>query len=92
MVITNGYNVYPRNVEEAIYQHPNVEECIVAGIPDKSRGEIVKAWIKCKEGRELSTDDSSLRDNFFDIGMLFKTVLKRTSFSHGNSASIRIPE
>ncbi len=57
MIITNGYNVYPRNVEEAIYQHPNIEECIVAGIPDKSRGEIVKAWIKCKEGRELSTED-----------------------------------
>ena len=31
LIITNGYNVYPRNVEEAIYMHPNVEECIVAG-------------------------------------------------------------
>lgn len=57
MIITNGYNVYPRNVEEAIYQHPCVEECIVAGLPDKQRGEIVKAWIKLKEGRELSADD-----------------------------------
>jgi len=57
LIITNGYNVYPRHVEEAIYQHPSVEECIVAGIPDKQRGEIVKAWIKCKEGRELSADD-----------------------------------
>jgi long-chain acyl-CoA synthetase len=57
MIITNGYNVYPRNVEEAIYQHPNVEECIVAGIPDDNRGEIVKAWIKCKDGRVLSVED-----------------------------------
>jgi long-chain acyl-CoA synthetase len=57
MVITNGYNVYPRNVEEAIYQHPNVEECIVAGIPDRSRGEIVKVWIKLKDGRELTVED-----------------------------------
>ena len=57
MIITNGYNVYPRYVEEAIYLHPNVEECIVAGVPDASRGEIVKAWIKPKEGRELSVDD-----------------------------------
>jgi len=57
MIITNGYNVYPRNVEEAIYLHPNVEECIVAGLPDKQRGEIVKAWIKLKEGREMTPED-----------------------------------
>ncbi len=57
MIITNGYNVYPRNVEDAIYKHPNVEECIVAGLPDERRGEIVKAWIKIKDGRELSEED-----------------------------------
>lgn len=57
LIITNGYNVYPRHVEEAIYQHPSVEECIVAGIPDTQRGEIVKAWIKLRDGRELSVED-----------------------------------
>ena len=57
MIITNGYKVYPRNVEEAIYQHPAVEECIVAGIPDVSRGEIVKAWIKLKTGKTLAAED-----------------------------------
>lgn len=57
MIISNGYNIYPRNVEEAIYLHPNVEECIVAGLPDEQRGEIVKAWIKLKEGRELTVED-----------------------------------
>lgn len=57
MIITNGYNVYPRNVEEAIYQHFAVEECIVAGIPDPARGEIVKAWIKLKAGRELGAEE-----------------------------------
>lgn len=57
LIITNGYNVYPRNVEEAIYLHPSVEECIVAGLPDKQRGEIVKAWIKCKTGRFLTFED-----------------------------------
>lgn len=57
MIITNGYNVYPRNVEEAIYMHPSVEECIVAGIPDNRRGEAVKAWIKLKEGRDVSESD-----------------------------------
>jgi len=57
LIITNGYNVYPRNIEDAIYAHPAVEECIVAGIPDQNRGEIVKAWIKLKDGRELTVED-----------------------------------
>ena len=57
MIITNGYNVYPRNVEEAIYLHPCIEECIVAGVPDEARGEIVKAWIKLKPGMSLDEDN-----------------------------------
>ena len=71
LIITNGYNVYPRNVEEAIYQHPSVEECIVAGIPDTQRGEIVKAWIKLKDERELSPEDlkSFLADKISTIEM-----------------------
>lgn len=56
MIITNGYNVYPRNVEEAIYQHHAVEECIVAGLPDENRGEIVKAWIKLKDGESMTIE------------------------------------
>ncbi len=54
MIITNGYNVYPRNVEEAVYMHPDVEECIVAGIPDDQRGEVVKAWVKARDGANLT--------------------------------------
>ncbi len=56
MIITNGYNVYPRNVEEAIYAHDAVEECIVAGLPDANRGEIVKAWIKLKPGETVTIE------------------------------------
>jgi long-chain acyl-CoA synthetase len=57
LIITNGYNVYPRQVEEAIYLHADVEECIVAGIPDSQRGEIVKAWVKPKSGKTITEDD-----------------------------------
>jgi len=57
MIITNGYNVYPRNVEEAIYHHEAVEECIVAGLPDQNRGEIVKAWIKLKPGATMTIEE-----------------------------------
>lgn len=60
LIITNGYNVYPRHVEEAIYDHPAVEECIVGGLPDPERGEKVKAWIKLKAGRKLT--EAELRD------------------------------
>jgi long-chain acyl-CoA synthetase len=56
MIITNGYKVYPRHVEEAIYLNPAVEECIVAGLPDTARGEIVKAWVKPKEGANLTPE------------------------------------
>ena len=71
LIITNGYNVYPRNIEEAIYMHPNVEECIVAGLPDTNRGEIVKAWIKLKEGRELTAAElkSFLEDKISKLEM-----------------------
>lgn len=60
LIITNGYNVYPRHVEEAIYLHDAIEECIVGGLPDKNRGEIVKAWIKLKGGKSLT--ESELKD------------------------------
>jgi long-chain acyl-CoA synthetase len=59
MILAGGYNVYPRNVEEAIYQHPAVEECIVAGLPDSYRGQTVKAYIKRREGMAL--DEKTLR-------------------------------
>ncbi|MBO8171433.1 MAG: fatty acid--CoA ligase family protein [Bacillaceae bacterium] len=45
MVIVGGYNVYPREVEEVLYQHPDVVEAAVIGEPDEEYGEIVKAFI-----------------------------------------------
>jgi long-chain acyl-CoA synthetase len=50
MLLCGGFNVYPRNIEEAIYQHPSVEEVSVIGIPDDYRGEIPKAFVKLKTG------------------------------------------
>ncbi len=59
LILVGGYNVYPRNIEEEIYTHPAVAECIVAGVPDKLRGEAVWAWVKTKDGQSLG--DSDLR-------------------------------
>lgn len=50
LIISSGYNVYPRRIEEAIYEHPAVEEVTVIGIKDEYRGEAPKAFIKLKEG------------------------------------------
>ncbi len=57
LIICNGYNVYPRNIEEAINRHPVVEEVTVIGIPDKKHGEIPKAFIKCHAGQELEEEE-----------------------------------
>jgi long-chain acyl-CoA synthetase len=54
LIICSGYNVYPRRVEEALYEHPAVEEAVVIGIPDKYRGEAPKAFVKLKSGQSAS--------------------------------------
>jgi long-chain acyl-CoA synthetase len=51
MFLCGGYNVYPRVVEEAIMQHPDILECIVAGLPDPYRGQTVKAYLVMKPGK-----------------------------------------
>ncbi|MBL42626.1 MAG: dicarboxylate--CoA ligase PimA [Rhodospirillaceae bacterium] len=57
LVLVNGFNVYPRNVEEGIYKHPSIAEVTVIGIPDSSSGEAVKAFIKLKDGENLEVRD-----------------------------------
>jgi long-chain acyl-CoA synthetase len=48
MIISGGFNVYPQMIEQAIYEHPAVQEVIVIGIPDEYRGEAAKAFVKLK--------------------------------------------
>lgn len=50
MILSGGYNVFPRNIEEAIYEHPAVAEVTVIGIPDAYRGQSAKAFIALKPG------------------------------------------
>jgi long-chain acyl-CoA synthetase len=57
LIICSGFNVYPRRVEEAIYEHPAVEECTVIGIKDNYRGEAPKAFIKLKAGMTATAAD-----------------------------------
>lgn len=57
MVIVGGLNVYPREVEDVIYQLPEVADCAVIGVPSERRGEDVKAYVVLKEGQSLTEDD-----------------------------------
>jgi long-chain acyl-CoA synthetase len=50
MILSGGFNVFPRNIEEAIYEHPAVAEVTVIGIPDRYRGQSAKAFIALKTG------------------------------------------
>ncbi|MEI3613170.1 long-chain-fatty-acid--CoA ligase [Pseudogracilibacillus sp. SO30301A] len=57
LIIASGFNVYPIEIEDVIYQHPNVLEAAVVGIPDAYRGETIKAFVVLKEGAELTEED-----------------------------------
>ena len=57
LIICSGYNVYPRRIEEAIYDHPAVEEVTVIGIKDQYRGEAPKAFIKLRAGMTATEAD-----------------------------------
>jgi long-chain acyl-CoA synthetase len=57
LIIRGGYNVYPREVEEVLYEHPAVQEAAVVGMPDEHLGEEVGAAVALKKGEHVSEDD-----------------------------------
>ncbi|HLG86443.1 MAG TPA: long-chain fatty acid--CoA ligase [Alphaproteobacteria bacterium] len=71
IVIASGYKIYPRKVEEEIYLHPAVEECVAGGVADPYRGETLKVWIKLRPGASLTADElrEFLKDKLSPIEM-----------------------
>jgi long-chain acyl-CoA synthetase len=57
LIIAGGFNIYPREVEEVLYEHPAVKEAVVIGVPDPYRGETVKAYLVLKEGVSCKEED-----------------------------------
>lgn len=57
MIITNGFNVYPQEVENVLYEHAAVIEAAVLGIPDEQAGEIVKAFVVIKESAKVTEEE-----------------------------------
>ena len=56
MIIAGGFNIYPREIDEVLYQHPKVMDAVAVGIPHEYRGETIKAYIVLKPG-ETATED-----------------------------------
>jgi len=57
MIIVSGVNVYPNEVEDALFTHPAILEAVVIGVPDEYRGEVVKAFIVLRPGATATADD-----------------------------------
>lgn len=65
IIISNGYNIYPRVIEDAFYKHPDIAEVIALGLPDDAKGEIPKVFVKLKEGSTVTLEElyNYARDN-----------------------------
>ncbi len=57
MIIAGGFNIYPREIDEVLFQHPKVQEGVAVGIADKYRGETVKAYIVLKPGETATAEE-----------------------------------
>jgi fatty-acyl-CoA synthase len=57
MIIRGGENVYPREIEEFLYTHPDIQEVQVFGVPDDKYGEQVAAWVQVREGASLTAEE-----------------------------------
>jgi long-chain acyl-CoA synthetase len=57
IIIASGFNIIPREVEEVLFEHPKVQEAVVAGVPDPYRGETVKAYIVLKPGETATPEE-----------------------------------
>ena len=57
LIISGGYNVYPRDIDEVFFEHPKVQEACSVGIPHPHRGEAVKVFVVLKEGETATKEE-----------------------------------
>ncbi len=86
MIISGGFNVYPRMIEDAVYEHAAVEECTAVGIPDAYRGQSAKVFVKLRQGAEPFTIEElrgfladKLGRHELPIAVEFREALPRTA-------------
>jgi long-chain acyl-CoA synthetase len=99
MIISGGFNVYPQMIEQAIYEHPAVQEVIVLGIPDQYRGEAAKAFVALKAGAEPFTLDDlrtfltgKIGKHELPAALEFKDQLPRTTVGKLSRHELRSQE
>jgi len=57
MIVASGFKVWPRDVEDVLYEHPAVREAAVVGVPDEYRGETVKAFVSLNPGQRVTPEE-----------------------------------
>ena len=57
LIIAGGYNIYPREVDEVLYQHPKILDAVTIGIPDDYRGETIKSYVILKPGEKIEPEE-----------------------------------
>jgi long-chain acyl-CoA synthetase len=99
MIISGGFNVYPQVIEQAVYEHPQVEEAAVVGIPDPYRGEAAKVFVKLKAGApgfSLEELQSFLADKLgkheMPAALEIRDALPRTSVGKLSKVELREAE
>ena len=78
MIISEGFNIYPREIEEFLLTHPEIRDAAVVGVPDKLRGERVIAYVVVKEGDKTAADEiiKFCRDNLVKYKVPKKVIFK----------------
>lgn len=96
MIISGGFNVYPQMIEQAIYEHPDVAEAIVLGVPDPYRGEAAKAFVTLKPGAGRFTIDElkaflagKVGRHEMPVAVEFRDSLPRTTVGKLSRADLR---
>ena len=57
MIIAGGFNIYPREIDEVLFQHPKIQEAVSVGIADRYRGETVKVYVVLKPGETATAEE-----------------------------------
>jgi long-chain acyl-CoA synthetase len=96
MILSGGFNVYPQMIEQAIYEHPSVNEVLVVGVPDSYRGESAKAFVSLRPGAEPFTLEALrefLRDKLgpheLPAALEFRAALPRTPVGKLSKVELR---
>lgn len=95
LIISSGFNVYPREIDEVVYTHPSVLEACTVGIPDKKRGESAKVFIVLKPGKTLEPQEildhcrEHLADYKVPVSIEFRNELPKTAVGKLSRVGLR---